>query len=186
MSGRIAPGFPMTVQTVKLLEGSHVIASARVAVDGRFRLWTLPKRGLTLHLVGAGRSTVVFPRQASGGVDRTFSIVGAGVDFDLGAIRYVGTAGTFAFHTTGDGACNADGQDANGAECVDDANNNDSGSCGNNDGEQQDGSDSSDGAADSQDGQDQGDAVAEHNFPSDGCADGNDNGGDPQDGEGGD
>ena len=181
----------MAIQTVQVMRGSAIIAQGPVGSDGTFQIYAPPRTQLTLRLVGAGASGVVFPRQG-GSIDRTFAIRSAGVGFDLGLIRYVGAASSTAFAFNQVGTCDGDGHDANGATCVDDGDNN-AGSCNEQEGDNQGGADeTTDGADDgsgaggagSADETDQGDAVAEHNFPADGCADGNDNGGDMDNGEG--
>ena len=205
LTGRIAPGFPTPITAVKVTtssmqswHGDALVTTAPVAADGSFRLAIPPMSGVRLQLIGAnGRSVVVFPRH-SGSVAASFAIRANGVDFDLGRIRYVGDANTtvYTFKTATDasGGCNDDGKDANGATCVDDSDSSQN-TCGQNDNNQQDGQKQDDqtgnaGAqdgnhqdgdqTDSGDGADMGDAVAEHNFPVDGCAD--DQGDDHQDG----
>ena len=75
----------------------------------------------------------------------------------------------------------AEEHDVNGATCIDDGDHQDS-QCGDTqDGATEDGSNDGSGAdaeTKTADAPDAGDAVAEHNFPADGCADGSDNGGD--------
>ncbi|MDB4957632.1 MAG: hypothetical protein JWO36_5201 [Myxococcales bacterium] len=189
LSGRVAPGFPSTITAVKVLKGATVVATAPVSATGAFRLSVPPGTGLTLRLVGAGKDGVVFPR-TSGTIQSSFAIRGGGVPFDLGQLHFVGssTATTFAFHTGGGsgsaGTCDDNGHDANGATCVDDGDQQ-GGTCdaeSESDSETTDGADSGSDAGsdatDTTDGPDQGDAVADHNFPADGCADGGDNGGD--------
>ena len=170
LAGRVAPGFPMSITKVTVMRGAATVADGRVAADGTFRLDVPPATGLTLRLIGAGASDVVFPRQL-GSIERTFAIRGTGVEFDLGQVRFVGGSTTTTFVFDQAGTCDDDGHDANGATCIDDADYT-HGSC--DDGDHQDGE--HDGTAGV--GADQGDAVAEHNFPADGCADGGDNGGD--------
>ena len=230
ISGHIEAGFPTTVTSVKVTtstvdswHGDAEVVSAPVSADGTFRVDVLALNGLRLHLIGDGQSKLVFPRQA-GTIDTSFAILGAGADFDLGAIRYVGDVATttIVFHQTGTGTgtdteCDDDGHDANGAMCVDDADD-DHNTChqkdkkakkakhghgDGDDGEQEDGEQdggNDDGEGEHQDGEgehddgdhqdgehdddgdgpDMGDAVAEHNFPADGCSDdkGDDNEGD--------
>lgn len=203
ITGRIAPGFPMTVTTVKIKSsivrsfdgGNADIATAPVAADGSFRIEVAALEGLHLHLIGDGQTRVVFPRQA-GTIDSSFAIRGTGADFDLGMIHYVGSAATTTFvfkqapgGTGGEMECEDD-HDANGAMCVDDDDDNHN-TCGQNDDEGDDGEENDDGEgehgdndgdhhnddgdhADSDDGPEMGDAVAEHNFPADGCSDDDD------------
>lgn len=186
LSGRVAPGFPSTITEVAVTSsevqswnGDTVVRTAPVAADGTFTLAIPPMGGLKLHLVGTGQARVVFPRH-TGTIDASFAIRPNGVAFDLGAIRYVGAAGTtsFAFNMTTT-QCDGEGHDPNGATCVDDGDQN-SGTCddggGNNEQDGENGSNETSG--DQTEGPDMGEAVAEHNFPADGCADGNDNGGD--------
>ena len=214
ITGRIAPGFPMTVTTVKVKSstvrswdgGNADIATAPVAADGTFRLDVMALDHLHLHLIGDGQSRVVFPRQA-GTIDTSFAIRGEGADFDLGAIYFVGTAETTPIvfkqvpgGTSGEAECDDDGQDPNGAMCVDDDDDNHN-TCGQNDeedddegednddeGEHEDGDDedgeNDDGDQEDQDdGPEMGDALAEHNFPSDGCSDDDDDDDDDDDHE---
>ncbi|CAN5696158.1 hypothetical protein BH11MYX1_BH11MYX1_39470 [soil metagenome] len=183
ISGRIAPGFPAQVTTVNVLHGRQIVASSRVAADGSFSLSVPPGANLSLRLVASGQAGVVFPR-GSGSVDSTFAIKAAGVAFDLGNVRYVGAASTtsFSFHDGGSAAeCDAEEHDGNGATCIDDGDHQDN-QCGDGqDGATQDGAGDGSGAdaeSETADAPDAGDAVAEHNFPADGCADGSDNGGD--------
>ena len=179
LSGRIATGFPSAITEVQVLHGATVVSSAKVAADGSFVLSVAPSTGLQLRAIGSGQTALVFPR-SSGTIARTFSIRGAGVPFDLGALHYVGSASTttFAFHDAGSAStCDSNDHDSTGATCVDDGDTSD-GACGSD--QEAEGSDSgSDASADTgAPAADDGDAVAEHNFPADGCADGNDNGGD--------
>ena len=198
LTGRIAPGFPAPISTVDVLRGRKVVATSAVAADGSFELAVPTGSNLSLRLVSSGQAGIVFPR-ATGTVDTTFAVRGSGVKFDLGMVHFLGASlpSTFSFHTGGGtqtGECDAEEHDASGATCADDGDHQ-GGSC---DGEQQDGKHqdgdqqdgqqdgetNDDGANDTADAPDQGEAVADHNFPADGCADGNDNGGDQ--GEGGD
>ena len=188
ISGRVAPGFPTPVTTVNVLQGRQVVASSPVATDGSFSL-AVPRGGnLSLRLVAGGQAGVVFPR-GSGSVDATFAIKGAGVAFNLGDVRYVGAAATttFSFHSGGGGTeCDGEDHDLSGATCIDDGDHQDNQCDDQQDGEHQDGADGSDvadgsdaeAASEPADAPDAGEAIAEHNFPADGCADGNDNGGD--------
>ena len=179
LSGHVGSGFPSAISEVQVLRGATVLSSARIAADGSFVLAVPPSAGLQLRVVGSGQTAVVFPRH-SGAIGSTFAIRGAGVPFDLGTLHYIGSASTttFAFHDSGTGGtCDANDQDSTGATCVDDGDASD-GACGSE--QEGDGSDSGS-AAGSDAGApaaDDGDAVADHNFPADGCADGNDNGGD--------
>ena len=200
LSGRVAPGFPTPITQVRVVAGTRVVASAPVAADGSFRLSVPAGSGYAIRLVGSGQSALVFPRH-SGAIDTTFAIRAAGVSFDLGGLHYVGSAGTthFAFHDQGGtgsgsgGSCDGNDHDSSGATCVDDGDTS-GGTCGSGGEQEGDGSDSGAGSDDGSDsgggsdssGSDDGDAVAEHNFPQDGCADGNDNGGDDGSGDGSD
>ena len=191
LTGRIAPGFPSPITEIKVTtssiqswQGDARVATVPVAADGTFRIELPALTGVQLALVAAdGHNTLVFPRQ-TGAIDRRFAVRGNGVAFDLGAVRYVGSASstTYAFQSS-DGSCT--GSDA---MCVDDRDTNQD-TCGQNDGQEQtgdnqdgnqDGETADDGAG--QDTTDMGDAVAEHNFPADGCADDQ---GDHQDGNDG-
>lgn len=199
IKGRIGPGFPSPITTVKVVQGGTVVASSRVAADGTFQLAVPPGSGLSIHLVGTGQSGVVFPRQ-SGTIAKTFVVRPGGVSFNLGTMYYVGSSTTFAFHDeSGSGSAGSgstcdpsDDKDASGATCIDDgdasggtcsadgsdgAEMGDSGSGSDSSADAGSGDGSSEGA-DPADGPDEGNAVAEHNFPADGCADGGDNGGD--------
>ena len=207
MTGRIDPGFPSEITTVKVTtssiqswHGDALVTTSPVAADGTFRLETPPLGRVHLLLLAEnGKSTVVFPRQ-SGVIHSAFTIRPNGAPFDLGGIRYVGDSSTttFAFRTvggTGEAECEDDGMDANGAMCVDDEDDNQN-TCGQNDeneqegeheddegenddgenedddGENEDGEHEDDGEHDDpEDGPDMGDALAEHNFPADGCSD---------------
>ena len=194
LTGRVAPGFPTQVTGVKVMQGTTTVASAKVATNGSFTLSVPPSSGLTLRLVGGGQSNVIFPRH-SGSLARTFVVRGGGVAFDLGAVHFVGASSstTFAFHDASSSSdCDAEDHDTSGSTCVDDGDHG-GGSCeaaddsGGSDGSgASDGSDGSDGSGsgevDIADGPDQGDSVADHNFPADGCADGQDNGGDAEGG----
>ena len=198
ITGRIGASFPTPISSVEVLKDGRAVATSNVATDGSFALIVHPGRGLSLHLVSAtGHSTTVFPRVA-GTIDRSFEVHGAGVPFDLGTLHYVSTLTTkpFAFKTAEEQAttCDDDGEDADGAQCVDDGDNQ-GGECddedgeheddgedeGEEDGEDEDEADDDGGANEGQNGADEGDAVADHNFPEDGCADGDDNGGDDDD-----
>ncbi|HSN25146.1 MAG TPA: hypothetical protein VLT45_02640 [Kofleriaceae bacterium] len=175
LTGRVAPGFPSAVSSVEVLKGTSVIATAPVAADGSFRLSVPAGTGYAVRLVGTGTTGLVFPRHASG-VQHTFAIRSGGVAFDLGKVFYIGNASTttFAFHDAGTGgSCDGEDHDSSGATCVDDGDQS-GGTCGTE-------SETADGSGDGSDAAeapDAGDAVAEHNFPADGCADGGDNGGD--------
>ena len=176
ISGRIAPGFPSTVASVEVVKGSSIVATAPVAADGSFRLNVPAGTGYAVRLVGTGTSALVFPRH--GGLHQTFAIRPGGVAFDLGKLFFVGnaTTTTFVFHDAGSGgSCDAEDHDSSGATCIDDGDQS-GGTCGT-ETESDSGSGSSDGS-DAAEAPDAGDAVAEHNFPADGCADGGDNGGD--------
>ena len=192
VTGRIDPGFPSTITSVKVTtssiqswHGDAHVTTAPVAADGSFRLEIPPMKGVRIQLLAAdGRTTVVFPRQ-SGVLASALSIRPNGADFDLGMIRYIGDASAthYAFKTSGGASedCDDDGMDANGATCVDDSDE-DQNTCGQDDNNEQEGDNEDDGDqpdgdnqdgehADPDDGPDMGDAVAEHNFPADGCSD---------------
>jgi hypothetical protein len=194
VTGRVAPGFPTAIDTVKVTtssvvswHGNALVATAPVATDGTFRVEIPPMSGLRIDLLGTGKSRLVFPR-AAGTIQRSFAIRANGVDFDMGMVRYVGDASTtpFVFKMTGNETECEDGHDANGAMCVDDEDA-DTNTCdegdhedGDDDGEHEDGDDDGDEDGEHDDGDDtedpadgpgMGDAIAEHNFPADGCAD---------------
>ena len=177
ISGRVAPGFPSAVSSIEVFKGTSVVASSAIASDGSFRLNVPAGSGYAVRLVGTGKSALVFPRHA-GGLQQTFAIRPGGVAFDLGKLFYVGNASTttFAFHDAGTGgSCDGEDHDSTGATCVDDGDHS-SGTCGT-ETESDTGGGSGDGS-DATEAADAGDAIAEHNFPADGCADGSDNGGD--------
>ena len=185
LTGRVGPGFPSNITTVKVLKGTTVVAHSPVNANGTFRLEVAPASGLSLRFVGTGQDNLVLPRKA-GTIQRTFAIRGGGVAFNLGAIRFVGSSGTtgFAYHTSGDPACDDAGHDAMGATCVDDDTDTEDSTC-ETEADAGEGSGSGSGSSstafapsDGADGPDQGDAVPEHDFPENGCADGHDNGGD--------
>lgn len=182
LTGRVAPGFPSAVTSVEVVKGTSVVATSRVATDGSFQLTVPAGTGYAVRLVGTGTSALVFPRHL-GGIHQTFAIRQGGVPFDLGKLFYVGNATTtsFVFHDAGTGgSCDAEDHDSTGATCVDDGDQS-GGTC---DAEQETGDGSGDGS-DAAEAPDAGDAVAEHNFPADGCADGGDNGGDEGGSDGG-
>lgn len=177
ISGRVAPGFPSAINSIEVVKGSSVVASSSIATDGSFRLSVPAGTGYAVRLVGTGTSALVFPRHL-GGIHQTFAIRPGGVAFDLGKLFYVGNASatTFVFHDAGTGgSCDGEDHDSSGATCVDDGDQS-GGTCGT-ETESDSGSGSGDGS-DAAEAPDAGDAVAEHNFPADGCADGGDNGGD--------
>ena len=183
--------------TVRSWDGGNAdIATAPVAADGTFSLEVMALDHLHLHLIGDSQSRVVFPRQA-GTIETSFAIRGQGADFDLGAITYVGDAATTPVvfkqvpgGTGGEMECDDDGHDPNGAMCVDDNDDNHN-TCGQNEEEDDDEGDDNEGDdnegedgdndgehenddgdhEDNDDGPDMGDALAEHNFPADGCSD---------------
>jgi len=178
LTGHIAPGFPAPITSVNVIKGSTVVASSPVAADGSFRLGVPAGTSYSIRLVSTGQTALVFPRH-SGSINTTFAIRQGGVSFDLGGLHYVGTSTstTFAFHDSApSGTCDAEDHDSSGATCVDDGDASE-GTCDAGDSESE-ASDGSDSGSDAAEPADAGDAVAEHNFPADGCADGNDNGGD--------
>ncbi len=191
ITGRISRDFPMTVTKVVVIHGNTTVASSPIAADDTFRLEVPAHSGLRLALVGEGHSGIVFPRQP-GTLDTAFAVRGHGDDFDLGMVRFVGAAPATLFvfrpgSTTGGGGAQCeDGHDASGAVCVDDEDDNNN-TCGQDDqqeGEHDDGDanegnegETNDDGEQADEGPDVGDAVAEHNFPADGCSD------DHQDGE---
>lgn len=178
LTGHINPGFPTPITSVTVIKGSSVVATAPIAADGSFRLSVPAGTGYSIRLVSTGQTALVFPRH-SGSINTTFAIRPGGVSFDLGGLHYLGTSTTtFAFHDgAASGTCNAEDHDSTGATCIDDGDTS-GGTCEAGDG----GSEGSDGADSGSDAgaepADLGDAVADHNFPADGCADGGDNGGD--------
>jgi len=179
LSGRVEQNFSSQITSVRVVHGSTVVATSPVASDGSFSLAVAPSKSLTLQLVGSGKDGVVFPR-STGTIDRAFAIHAAGPAFDLGTVRFVGNSAStsFSFKTSPTSADCEDGKDASGATCVDDEDDS-HGTCESDDGgtevEGNDTSGSDDGLADD------GDAVADHNFPADGCtetdgSDGSDDG----------
>jgi hypothetical protein len=185
VTGRVATGFPSAPTAIRVVHNGQIVATSRLAADGSFRLAFTPSTKLALQVVTSGKAQLVFPRQA-GGVKTTFSARTGGVPFDLGTIRFVANAQTttFSFHNGPAEATDChDGKDANGATCVDD-DDNDHGTCEQEDESADDKADGSGGADDDvNDGAtDEGDAVADHNFPADGCSD--DDGGGSDDGSG--
>ena len=188
ITGRVAPGFPDTMQSIEVVRGTAVVASSRVAADGSFRLAVPPSSGVQLRLIGSGHSNVVMPR-TGGTIDQSFRILPGGRPFDLGAIFFVGNSSTtrFAFDTSSgsgsgsgsSGTCDSEDHDQTGATCVDD--HSDGNECeAETDSEAEtgdsvtgsgSGSASDDGTAD---GPDDGDAVPEHDFPAGGCSGGDD------------
>ncbi len=167
LSGRIAPGFPVNVTTVRAMRGATILATSPIAADGTFQIAVPPSRNVTLQLVGASRSDVVFPR-TNQTTQRGFQIRGGGVAFDLGVMHLASS--TFVFVDGATAAACTDGEDANGATCIDDAGDpNDT--CEAEDGGDTESSDDNGAEADaSADEPDAGDATAEYNFPSDGCS----------------
>lgn len=193
-----------TTSSIQSWQGDALITTVPVAADGSFRLEIPPMTGVRFNLLAAnGRSTVVFPRQ-TGKIPAALAIRPNGGAFDFGLIRFVGDASTasWAFMTTTGPmmGCDDEGRDAAGAMCVDDS---DAGqtNCGQDEGDHQDGDhqdgdhqggdqqmgdnqsgdnhDDQAGENDtSNDGPEMGQAVAEHNFPSNGCAGGHDDHGD--------
>lgn len=180
ISGRVGTGFPNQVTSVHVVSGTTLVAQAPVAADGTFQLAIPPGSNLSLRFVGNGHTDLVFPRSA-GTIDATFHIRGVGVPFDLGRVNFVGPASStpFVFKTAAEqeAGCDDDNHDANGATCVDDEDN-EAGTCEDDDDDEADDAESDVAGAMDDEGEDVGDAVAEHNFPADGCADGDDNGGD--------
>jgi hypothetical protein len=121
----------------------------------------------------------------------TFSARAGGAPFDLGQIHYVGSASstTIVFHNgpSSQTECE-DGHDANGATCIDDDDDDDDGTCEADDDD--DGEDDDDAGTTPPPGTGtgpvltyEGDAVAEHNFPADGCHDDDDDDDDDDDGD---
>jgi hypothetical protein len=185
VTGRIAPGFPSQVTSVRAVQSGRVLATAPVATDGSFRLAFQPGAHVAFQLVGGGKTKLVFPRQ-TGGLLTTVSVRPNGTAFDLGTVRFVGeaTATTFAFKSGPEAETECeDGHDSTGNMCVDD-DDDDHGTCeaedDEGDHEQEhdagDADDEGEASDDVDDGlSDDGDAVAEHNFPADGCSDDDEN-----------
>ena len=169
VTGRIASGYPTRVSGVRAVRAGQVIGVAPVAADGTFRLAFQPGSGTALQIVTSGKDQLVFPRQGAT-IRTTFSVRAGGVPFDLGTVRYVQNASTmnFAFHNGTSSATDCeDGKDSSGATCVDDGDD-DTGTC-DSETETDDDAQADDDVDD--DLKDEGDAVADHNFPKDGCAD---------------
>lgn len=199
ITGRIAQtSFPAQVTAVRAYLGTTRIAEAPVAADGSFSLGVPAGTGARIQLVSATPSRLIFPR-AGGTIDVAFSIQAGGAGFDLGTVRHVGdpTGHHFSFHTSSseDQECE-DGVDSTGATCVEDEDEN-GGACEGSDSNESgdDSTDTGDGTTDtgttdgtddgSGDGSGDGDhdetddaanedqptdtAVADHNFPADGC-----------------
>jgi hypothetical protein len=179
ITGHVAPGFPSQITSIRVIHNGAVVATSPVATDGSFLLSVAPSKGLALQLVGGGKDQVVFPRQGpTTQIRTTFAVRSGGVAFDLGAIHYVGLSAAsvpLAFHNGPAATDCEDGHDAGGNTCVDDGDS-DAQTCG---ADEEDDTESGESADDSNDGTDdvdddladEGDAVAEHNFPADGCAD---------------
>jgi hypothetical protein len=120
VTGRVTSGVPDHVTTVKLLQGTMVVATAPVASDGSFRLDAPLGANYTMRFVGTGHTTLVMPRK-SGGMQQIFMLA-AGGDVALGNIHFIGSASTtrFSFHTDPATECDDDDHDMTGATCVDD------------------------------------------------------------------
>ncbi len=170
ITGRVATDFPTPVTAVRVLHQGAIVGTSPVAADGTFQIAAPAQKNLAFQLVSGAKSKLVFPRHV-GGNQTLFAVRGGGTTFDLGTIHFVGdvTTTTIVFH---DGTISTDcedGHDASGAVCADDQDSS-GGSCdaeGDNTEQEGMGSDDvNDGLADD------GDAVPEHNFPADGCADG--------------
>jgi hypothetical protein len=164
LTGRVEQNFPSQITEARIVHGGTVVATSGVASDGSFTLSVAPSKSLTLELVGTGKDGVVFPR-STGTIDRTFAVHAAGPAWDLGTVRFIGNSTTtsFSFKATPNSTDCHDGKDATGATCVDDEDDS-HGTCeSDDDGTETEASDANDGM------QDDGDAVADHNFPADGC-----------------
>jgi hypothetical protein len=179
ITGHVAPGFPSQIASVRIIRNGAVVTTSPVGANGNFRLSVAPSKGLALQLVGSGKDQVVFPRQGpTTQIRTTFAVRSGGVAFDLGAIHYVGLSAAsvpLAFHNGPASTDCEDGHDAGGNTCVDDGDSNTQ-TCGadeeNDTGPGESADDSNDSIDDVNDDlADEGDAVAEHNFPADGCAD---------------
>lgn len=171
LSGRLAPGYPAGMTTVRAMHHTTILATAPLAADGSFQIAVPPSRDVTLQLVGASRSDVVFPRQ-SGTVERGFLIRGGGKPFALGTIRLGSPTTTFSFHNGTVASDCTDGVDANGETCIDDEGDLHD-TCEAEDGSDSESADDTDNGAEadaSAEAPDAGDSTAEHNFPSDGCS----------------
>ncbi|HWU89960.1 MAG TPA: hypothetical protein VN253_22010, partial [Kofleriaceae bacterium] len=190
----IAPGFPSKVTTVQVVRQGTVVASQPVAADGSFQISVPPSKGLSLQVVGAGKSGVVFPRQSGTAVamHTTFSVRKGSAPFNLGQVRYVGNLSStpIAFHNgPAAGTDCAEGKDADGKCCIDDDDDQDDGTCEADDGEGDDDGDGQTGTPPTGTPPTgtppttgggpvlayEGDAVAEHNVPADGCHDDDEN-----------
>jgi hypothetical protein len=168
LTGRIGTGFPAPITSVRAVQNGVVTETSPVAADGSFRL-QVSSGTFAIQLVGADKTQLVFPRHG-GDIATTFGVLAGGSAFDFGTVRFVGAAGsaTFSFHDDDSATACHDGHDATGATCVDD-DDNDTGTC---ETEEHHGGDDAAGSDDVDDGLDHdGDAVADHNFPADGCAD---------------
>lgn len=168
ITGRVGAGFPSTVTSVRVLHQGAIVGTAPVAADGSFAITVPAAKNLALQLVSGSKTKLAMPRHA-GGSPTLFAVRAGGAPFDLGTVHFVGnlTGSTIAFH---DGATTTeceDGHDATGAVCADDSDSS-AGTCAAETETETEGS----GSDDIDDGMpDAGDAVADHNFPADGCSD---------------
>jgi hypothetical protein len=185
VSGRVAStGFPTAVKTVKVLQGSRVVAIGPVGADGQFSLAVPLASNLSMRFVGAGYAALAIPR-AGGTIEHTFAL-GQGRDINLGTIHFVGNASTTgtAYHMASSGDCDDQGEDEGEDQyspgvCVDDPNDNDTcdgmdptppSTCNDDDNSQGDNNNQGcdDNAQGDEDGPDDGDCMPAHDPPQ-GC-----------------
>ncbi len=119
ITGRIdLTTFPEPVTEVRAVAPDGVV-SAQVAADGSFSISAPVGARYRLELVSATRSAdLVFPRR-TGAIDTSFYIGGATSTIQLGTLRYLRDAATCGYEFDGQGC--ADGQTAEGDQCVDDS-----------------------------------------------------------------
>ena len=150
----MAPGFPQQITSVKVLQGTVVVAQAPIAADGSFHVAVPSGHGFSLRLVGTGHDNAVFPRK-TGVIDHTFSI-GPNANIDLGAVKFIG-------NEVPDNSCD-DGENDDDSEgtCTGTGSGSGSGTIG---------VIVADDQMSSDDGDDDGDCECEHDAPSDDCSD---------------
>lgn len=119
ITGRIdLTTFPEPVTEVRAVAPDGVV-SAQVAADGSFSISAPVGARYRLELVSATRrADLVFPRR-TGAIDTSFYIGGATSTIQLGTLRYLRDAATCGYEFDGQGC--ADGQTAEGDQCVDDS-----------------------------------------------------------------
>lgn len=187
ITGRVdRASFPAPVDQVIAVANGKTVATAALGDQGDFTLALPANASYRIELTSASQRTGLVAPRATGAIDTTFTVTGSAAPFDLGTVRWIGAATSVTYHYEsgdGDGECE-DGMDTQtGQPCVDD----NSMSCGDDDGESSDDGEAEDGDGDGETNDDgpTDSAIADHNLPSSIGCEGED-GGDDGDGESGD